>query len=102
MNSVRGENEICAVFPEPNGEEYQDIFGERQNENFHGGPVIKNLPAAAGDMGSIPGPGTKTLMCRLGQTHGPQLLSLHLEPQAANSEARALRTRALQQEGAPQ
>ena len=24
---------------------------------FHGGPVIKNPPASAGDMGSIPGPG---------------------------------------------
>lgn len=26
-------------------------------ENFSGGPVLKNLPAIAGDMGSIPGPG---------------------------------------------
>ena len=25
--------------------------------NFPGSPVIKNLPANAGDMGSIPGPG---------------------------------------------
>ena len=25
--------------------------------DFPGGPVIKNLPANAGDMGSIPGPG---------------------------------------------
>ena len=24
--------------------------------NFPGGPVVKNLPADAGDMGSIPGP----------------------------------------------
>ena len=25
--------------------------------DFPGGPVVKNLPANAGDMGSIPGPG---------------------------------------------
>ena len=25
--------------------------------DFPGGPVVKNLPASAGDMGSIPGPG---------------------------------------------
>ena len=25
--------------------------------NFHGGPVVKILPANAGDIGSIPGPG---------------------------------------------
>ena len=25
--------------------------------DFHGGPVVKNLPAKAGDIGSIPGPG---------------------------------------------
>ena len=26
---------------------------------FPGGPVVKNLPSSAGDMGSIPGGGTK-------------------------------------------
>ena len=26
-------------------------------ENFPDGPVFKNLPASAGDVGSIPGPG---------------------------------------------
>ena len=64
------------MFPEPTMRSYQDIFGERENENFLGGPVIKNLPAqkkkkknlpaTAGDTGSIPGPGTKTL-CAMGQ-----------------------------------
>ena len=28
-----------------------------RGEGFPGGPVVKNLPADAGDMGSIPGPG---------------------------------------------
>ena len=26
--------------------------------DFHSGPVVRNLPANAGDMGSKPGPGT--------------------------------------------
>ena len=28
--------------------------------DFSGGPVVKNLPSNAGDMGSIPGRGTKS------------------------------------------
>ena len=27
--------------------------------NFYGGPVVRNPPCDAGDIGSIPGPGTK-------------------------------------------
>ena len=30
-----------------------------ENGDFLGGPVAKNLPSNAGDMGSIPGQGTK-------------------------------------------
>ena len=30
---------------------------ETANRDFHGGAVVKNLPANAGDMGSSPGPG---------------------------------------------
>ena len=29
-------------------------------KDFPSGPVVKNLPANAGDMGSIPGPGRST------------------------------------------
>ena len=32
-------------------------FTLEKGGNFPGGAVIKNLPASAGDMGSIPGPG---------------------------------------------
>ena len=46
---------------------------------FPGGPVVKNLPANVGDMGSIPGPerpfmpwGTKPVSRNY--THEPQLL----------------------------
>ena len=28
-----------------------------ENPNFPGGPLVENLPAGAGGMGSIPGPG---------------------------------------------
>ena len=33
------------------------IVLKRQNRNFTGGAVVKNLPANAGDTGSSPGPG---------------------------------------------
>ena len=34
-------------------------FQEKEEEDFPGGPVVKNPPADAGDTGSIPDPGTK-------------------------------------------
>ena len=51
---------------------------------FPGGPVVKNLPANAGDMGSIPALGRFHMPP--GQlVHTPQLLSLHtLEPMLHN------------------
>ena len=30
--------------------------------DFPSGPVVKNLPANAGDMGSIPGPGNSLML----------------------------------------
>ena len=30
---------------------------EMKGQNFPGGPVVKNLPANAGDLGSVTGPG---------------------------------------------
>ena len=30
-----------------------------KNEDFPGGPVVKNRPCSAGDVSLIPGPGTK-------------------------------------------
>ena len=35
---------------------------EMKGQNFPGGPVVKNLPANAGDLGSVTGPGRFT--CR--------------------------------------
>ena len=32
---------------------------KQDNRDFPGSPVVKNLPANAGDMGLIPGPGNK-------------------------------------------
>ena len=34
---------------------YEEI--ENMNRDFPGGAVVKDLPASAGDTGSIPGPG---------------------------------------------
>ena len=59
--------------------------------HFHfspsGGSVVKNLPASARDMGSIPGPGTKF-------PHAAEQLSLH----AATSEFTCPKVCALQRE----
>ena len=73
--------------------------------DFPGGAVVKNLPANAGDMGLIPGPGR----CHSLQNYkarAPQLLSLHsracepqsLSPHATTTGARVPRARALPQE----
>ena len=35
---------------------------QKSCEDFPGGPVVKNLPSNAGDMGSIPGQGTRSHM----------------------------------------
>lgn len=33
------------------------------SRDFHVGPVVKNLPSDAGDKGSVPGRGTKSVSC---------------------------------------
>ena len=72
--------------------------------DFPGGPVTENLPASAGGMGSIPGPGrphmpqsSETQASQQSQcstARGPQLLI----PHAAPTEACVPRACALQQE----
>ena len=47
--------------------------------DFPGGPVVKNLPANAGDMGLTPGP-RRPHMSYGNEAHVPQLPKLHLEP----------------------
>ena len=42
-------------------------------KDFSGGPVVKNLPANAGDTGSIPCPG-RSLLPQGNSAHVPQLL----------------------------
>ena len=67
--------------------------------------MVKNLPASAGDVGSIPGPG-RSHMPQSNEARAPQLLSLHsrarepqlLSPRATTTEACAPRARAPQQE----
>ena len=47
---------------------------EIKSGDFPGGPMVKNLPSNAKDMGSIPGQGTKIL--HTAWQISPQLLSL--------------------------
>ena len=62
--------------------------------DFLGGAVVKNPPANAGDMGSIPGLG-RSHMPRSNEARAPQLLSLRsrarepqlLSPRASTTEA---------------
>ena len=61
--------------------------------DFPGGTVDKNLPANAGDMGSVPGP-ERFHTLQNNRPWQPQVLSLH----PATTEARAPRAHALQQE----
>ena len=77
--------------------------------NSRGGPVDKNLPANAADMGLIPGLGRFHMRQGRG-AHAPQLLIPHfrdpetqlLNLQAATTEARAPRACAVRQEKPPQ
>ena len=48
--------------------------------DFPGGPVVKNPPTNAGDMGLIPGP-ERSHMPWVMYTHEPQLLNLCSEAQ---------------------
>ena len=81
------------------------IILKHKSWDFPRGTVDKNLPANAGDTGSIPGPG-KSHMPWSREAHAPQLLSLRsracepqlLSPRAATTEARVPRARAPQQE----
>ena len=76
---------------------------------FPGGAVVKNLPANAGDMGLIPGPGGSHMLWSNG-SRAPQLLSLRsrarepqlLNPHATTTEAHTPRAHAPQQEKPPQ
>ena len=56
---------------------------EAQTGDFPGGLVVKNPPANAGDMGSIPGPGRFHMLWG-NEAPEPQLLSLCLEPGSHN------------------
>ena len=55
--------------------------------DFPGGPVVKKLPADAGDMGLIPGPG-RSHMPWGNYSHVPQLLS----PSSTTREAITMRS----------
>ena len=55
-------------------------------QDFPSGPVIKNLSANAGDIGSIPGPG-RSHMLQSSWAFLPQLLNLGAGPASSTPEA---------------
>ena len=58
-------------------------------EGFPGGPMVKNLPANAGGMGSIPGLGVENPPASAGTTGsvlGADLTSKHLSPCTTTTE----------------
>ena len=69
--------------------------------DFPGGPVIKNPPANAGDLGSSPSPG-RSHMLRETKLLCHNYWACAPEPRAAAAEAEYPRARAPQQEEAPQ
>ena len=54
INNVTESNECQREW---RGESIRDYMLKWKGRDFAGGPVVKNSPANAGDMGSIPGPG---------------------------------------------
>ena len=66
-------------------------------EDFPDGPMVKNPPASAGDVGLIPDPG-RFHMPQSNEAHVPQPLSLGFRAQGtATEEAACARACALQQ-----
>ena len=53
---------------------YTALLFQNVGEGLPSGPGVKDLPANAGDMGSIPGPG-RPRMPRVNYAHVPQILS---------------------------
>ena len=78
MRSGWKSNQLPQVFERLCQELQSQNAGKGQNrlQDFPGGPWVKNLPADAGDMGSIPGPG-RARMPRSNEGCAPQLLSPH-------------------------
>ena len=50
---------LLTIFPSFSPMDLCSLTNLKNKRNFPGGPVVKNPPSNAGDVGSIPGPGTK-------------------------------------------
>ena len=61
------------------------------NRDSPRGPVVKNPPANAGNMSSIPGPG-RSHMLRSNSAHAPQLWSLCAQSHALQREGATMRS----------
>ena len=63
------------------------VLSKAVYEDFPGGPVVKNLPANAGDMGSTPALGRSHIL-KVNYAHVPQLPSQHtLGPMFCNKRS---------------
>ena len=63
------------------------LFKAKKYGDFPGCPTVKNLPAGAGDTGSIPGPG-RSHMAQGSWLHVPQVQKpTHLEPELHNERS---------------
>ena len=54
-NSMKLDEISCTIWSLPKPETLLQPRKKNSCRDFPGGPVVKNLPASAGDMGSIPG-----------------------------------------------
>ena len=61
-----------------NSKDAKTFLTKSNTQDNPGGPVVKNLPANAGDTGSVSGLG-RFHMPWVNQAHAPQLLSTHLQ-----------------------
>ena len=52
-------HDACALCPVRLADSLRAQHSKKQGRDFPGGPVVKNPPYNAGDMGLIPGQGTK-------------------------------------------
>ena len=69
---------------------YSTQFLKSNCRYFSGGPVVKNLPASAGDGGSIPGPGRSRVLwgswARVPQLLSPQSRTREPQPEKAHTK----------------
>ena len=89
--SLSEEQESTFNSPQQLAQPLWPFFIQKAMADFSGGPVVKNSPANAGDMGSVPGPANPTC-CEATKPGVPQLLKpVNPRSHALQREAIAMR-----------